>query len=255
MSKTKIELPKIYTESLWKKGGSVEEHKKYIGEPYLSWSSIETFNDKSGFNTGLPGEQEFILKYFFEDKFPDMGWGIFGQEVEGYVCEKEFEDKFSEKEKETLDKIKPLGVFQEEIVYDTGLGFIVIGYIDDHTPVEEDKEGNKFISLLRDYKTKSESSKKDLHLDKKHQIEIYTLGLQQKGIEVKNAEYCIIERLGGWDCMQGGGRESLSVGKRIWYEDYDGGRLKEKRLEKTKYLIEMTAKKVSELYKVYKKYF
>src|SRR5699024_5468727 len=163
---------------------------------------------KKGFNTGLEGDLEWCKKYLFGSKFPDMGWGEFGSRVEDYICEKEHLDKFSKEEKEVLDKIKPLGIFQREItVYIEDLDIIVLGYIDDMS-VEKD-----VVTMLRDYKTKSKSSKKDLHLPKKHQIELYTLGLKQEGFTVKKAEYVVIERLGGYECMKGGGVDSLSVGK------------------------------------------
>ncbi len=194
-----------------------------------------------------------------------MGWGDFGSETEAYITlrnqadlsnieekvQEEFEKakiNFTAKEKEVLDKIEPLGVFQTEICYYVEeLDILVLGYIDDHSPVIEGK-----IKKLRDYKTKSESSKKDLHDDKKHQIELYILGLRQQGYEVESAEYCIIERFGGKECMNGGGRESLSIGDRIWYESY---KWDEERLKVTHQMIIDTATKISSLYKTFLKYF
>jgi hypothetical protein len=243
-----IKLPKIYTKELWEKGGSVEEHKKFIGKYYLSWSQIESYRDKLGFNTGLLGKFEYFLKYFSGYSFHDMGWATFGSEVENYITLRQDADKFTEKEKKVLDTIKPIGVFQTEIIFHVkDLDVIVIGYVDDHSPIVDNK-----IALLRDYKTKSESSKKDLHDDKKHQIEIYINGFKQKGIEVEKAEYCIIERLGGKECMAGGGREALYVGERVWYEPYswDAERLKE-----TERIIKETVIEISEYYKIFLKYF
>ena len=261
-----LNLAGVYSEDVWKRGGSKEEHQKYIGKPYLSWSQIESFNDKAGFNTGLLGEFEWMLNKLTEIDFGDMGWGQFGSEVEAYITlrnekdlswveekvQKEFQDalkNFSDKEKAVLDAIEPLGVFQDEICYYVEeLDIIVLGYIDDRTIQEED--GN--IRLLRDYKSKSESSKKDLHLDKKYQIELYILGLRQRGLNVLGAEYCIIERFGGRECMNGGGRESLSVGDRIWYESYSWT---EERLKQTHQMIIDTATRISSLKTTYDKFF
>lgn len=261
----KIILPGVYTEEIWKRGGSNLQHKKFIGKYYVSWSQVESFNDKSGFNTGLLGEFEYILNKFCNVKFPDMGWGDFGSETEAYITLRNLTDlsnieekvreelkkaliNFTNKEKEVLNKIEPLGVYQTEICYYIEeLDIIVLGYIDDHSPVVNSK-----IRTLRDYKTKSESSKKDLHDNKKHQIELYILGLRQQGYEVENAEYCIIERLGGYECMKGGGRESLSIGNRIWYESYNWD---EERLKVTHQMIIDTATKISSLYTTYQKYF
>jgi hypothetical protein len=263
--KEKIKLPGVYTEVIWERGGSVPEHKKYIGKYYISWSSCESFNDKSGFNTGLLGEYEYMLNKFSGVKFPDLGWGTYGSETEAYITlrdkedlsdidekvQQEFKDalvNFSDREKKILNQIEPLGVFQTEICYYVEeIDIILLGYIDDHSPVINGK-----IKMLRDYKTKSESSKKDLHAPKKHQIEGYVLGLRQRGYEVENAEYCIIERFGGKECMQGGGRESLSVGDRIWYESYSWD---EERLKVTHQMIIDTATRISSLYETYQKYF
>ncbi len=260
-----IILPGQYTEGVWIRGGSIPQHKKYIGKYYISWSSCESFNDKSGFNTGLLGEFEYILNKFCNTKFPDLGWGQFGSETEAYITlrdkkdlsdieekvQKEFKDalkNFTQREKDILDKIEPLGVFQTEICYYIEeLDIILLGYVDDHSPVVNGK-----IKMLRDYKTKSEASKKDLHDPKKHQIEGYILAFNQRGIEVENAEYCIIERFGGKECMNGGGRQSLSIGDRIWYEKYSWN---EARLKVTHQMIIDTATRISNLYATYLKYF
>jgi len=248
MPKNKTILPKTYSEFLWKKGGSNPEHKKFIGKPCVSWSQVESFNSKTGFNTGLLGKYEYIQKYFLGYKFPDLGWGDFGSQVENYITERRNGDNFNEKEKQTLNKIKPLGVFQEEIlIYLEELDTVVFGYLDDFTPPKNNK-----VELLRDYKTKSKSSKKDLHKPEKKQIEIYIIGLQQKGLEVQNAEYCIIERLGGYECMQGGGREVLKVGNEIWYESYN---FTDKSIKETRKMLVRTIKEISSLYKTYLKIF
>ena len=260
-----VNLVGSYTTDVWKRGGSKKEHKKFIGKNYISWSTIESFNDKAGFNTGLLGEYEYILNKLTKISFVDMGWGDFGSQAEAFITirnEKELDKLdvkdvehlkkaiklFTGKEKETLSKIKPLGIFQDEICYYVKeLDIIVLGYIDDRT-----KEENSIVKLLRDYKTKSESSKKDLHDPKKHQIELYIMGLQQRGLKVENAEYCIIERFGGYECMQGGGRESLSVGDRIWYEPYSWT---EERFKVTHQLIIDTALRISKIKNTYDKYF
>lgn len=261
---SKLNLGAVYTEEIWNRF-KVPHNRQFIGKQYLSWSRIETFNDKSGFNTGLLGEYEYILSRFSKIEFPDMGWGVYGSELEAYVTlrnindishieekvQKELRDaliNFTDREKNILDKIEPLGVFQDEICYYIEeLDIIVLGYVDDRTPEE-----NGIIKLVRDYKSKSESSKKDLHDPKKHQLEIYILGFRQRGLEVEKAEYCISERLGGKECMNGGGRESLYAGERIWYEPYSWT---EDRLRVTHQLIIDTALRISSLRRTYDKYF
>jgi hypothetical protein len=46
-----MNLPNIYTEEQWKRGGSIEAHKKHIGKPYLSWSAVELWRDEKAFGT------------------------------------------------------------------------------------------------------------------------------------------------------------------------------------------------------------
>lgn len=245
--RNKIVLPRTY------KG----EQKEFHGLPCISWSQIETWNDKKGFNTGLPGYEEYMLKYFFGAEFKDTGWGQFGTEVEAYITLRNLDRKtldansladleasernLSSVEKDRLKDIKPLGIFQEEVCVNFG-DFIVFGFKDD---VNEDH------THLRDYKTKSASSKTDLTMDKKHQLELYVLDILQRGYQIPTTiEYTIIERLGGKACFDGGGRKSLTVGPRIWTEHI---KITPERLEVTKELVIKAVHEISDMYKVFLK--
>ena len=237
-----LELPKKYSKEQWKRGGSRPEHEKFIGMPVTSWSQVESWTAKKGFNTGMAGNKEYMIRYFLGEQFPDMGWGQFGTEVEDCVTLGQCEP-FDDEEMIILRDVKPLGIFQDEIVVDFG-DFCLLGYIDDRT---EEKDG--IVEIVRDYKTKSKSSKADLHDPKKLQLELYILGLQQRGLEVKRAEYLIIERLGGRECMNGGGRESLTVGNNIWKEKY---LFSQKSIERAESIVRETVKEISDYYKIFK---
>ena len=233
MLKREVFLPKVY------KG----DNEKYKGKPMISWSQIETWNSKSGFNTGMEGFLEYMLKYFIGASFPDMGWGTFGSEVEDYICIREHAEKFNDEEKKVMDTIIPLGVFQQEVVIDFG-EFVVLGFIDD---------ADKAFELIRDYKTKSESSKKDLHKPEKHQLDIYAMWVRQEFGHIPKAEYCVIERLGGKECMSGGGRAVLTIGKQIWYEPYK--EITDESLALTEALVRRTVYEISSYYRTYTKIF
>lgn len=238
-------LPKTYTQKTWVKGGSVPEHEQYIGKPQLSWSQIEKWRNtaKESFNK-VDGKIDYIMDYFLnlDTDSPQLKiYGDFGSEVENYICKREDGDKFCDTQKAVLEKIVPLGVFQSEIVIDFG-EFVVLGYIDDHSPIAKNK-----IKLIRDYKTKSESSKKDLHKETKLQLPLYVGALEKKGIKVGGAEYCIIERLGN---PYKGGRGELKVGSQIWYEPF---KYTSKTIEDAFIIVEQTAKEISEYYQVYQK--
>ena len=142
-----------------------------------------------------------------------------------------------------MDTIVPLGVFQQEVVIDFG-DFVVLGYIDD---------ADKMFKLIRDYKTKSESSKKDLHKPEKHQLDIYAMWVRQEFGHIPKAEYCVIERLGGKECMSGGGRAVLTIGKQIWYEPYK--EITDESLALTEALVRRTVYEISSYYRTYTKIF
>ena len=113
--------------------------------------------------------------------------------------------------------------------------------------MSEPKDG--VVDIVRDYKTKSKSSKADLHDPKKLQLELYILGLQQRGLKVEKAEYVIIERLGGRECMNGGGRKSLRIGNTVWREPY---RFSEKSVTRAESIVRETVQQISKYYKVFK---
>jgi len=244
-----LKLPKTY------KG----DKKEFQGKPMVSWSQIETWIGRRGFNTGLPGLHEYMRKYFLGETYPDMGWGTFGNEAEAYITIRDIDPKtiedektrkelegalknFTAKEKATLEKITPLGNFQHEAVIDFG-DFVLLGYLDDAT---DD------FKTIRDYKTKSEGTMKKLVTPKTYQLEVYGLYVQKMlGITPEKYEYCVIERLGGAECMRGGGREVLTVGERIWYLEKE---VTPERLKETEELILSTVKDISDHYKTFLKY-
>lgn len=232
-------LPKVFDKELCDKLGN-PEWEKHIGKPMVSWSQIEVFNDKKGFNTGLLGRHEYMRKYFLGEKYDDMGWGTFGTEAQEYIQEGKHSDKFTAAEKKVLDTITPLDIFEQPVILDFKT-FIVLGFIDG---LSEDWK------KMRDIKTKSENSKKDLFTGKKHQLELYSLFVEQEKGFLPECEYVIVERLGGRECMMGGGRNVLSVGERVWYEPY---KITKKRLAETKKLVKSTVKEISNCYKVFLK--
>ena len=58
-----------------------------------------------------------------------------------------------------------------------------------------------------------------------------------------------IERLGGRACMNGGGRESLTVGNNIWKEKY---LFSQKSIERAESIVRETVKEISDYYKIFK---
>lgn len=210
------------------------------GIPYISYSQIKNWNEKKGFNTGVSGKNEFMMSYFFNQQFPDAnGFGQFGTEVEDYICGKpEAKELFTAQERDTLDKIQPLGLFQQEIKIPFE-GFYLKGFIDDST---------SDLAKLRDYKTASEKSKAKYYEDDYNQLDLYALGAKQiTGKLPKELEVCIIERLGNGFR---GGRAVMLVGTNIWYVQR---KTNKEKLEKLKQYIISTAKEIESYYNVWLK--
>ncbi len=247
----KLDLPGIYSEWLWEMGGSIPEYKKFIGMPYISNSQAKTFNSKSGFNTWKPGHLEWIQEKLLGYKFPDVGWGQFGQEVEGVICKEkgweEYEDNFTEKELEVLNKVHPKDIQQRQVIVDlSDYGFVVLGYIDDMT--KPDKDTNK-IEWIIDYKTASQSSSKKLGNKDDFQLDIYNKGMEQMGYEVENLAYHVLDRGGGGELFKNKslGRKALYIQGEIgllMYELKDWDKVE-------KYLVD-SARGMEKYYKVYK---
>lgn len=208
------------------------------GKPRFSYSQYRLWKDKVSFNLNKEGWIEYICHYFLGYDWADAGWGEFGHDVEDYVTLRIKEQRFTEKEKFTMDKIKPLGNFQQEIEVDLG-GFIFLSIIDDAT---ED------FRRIRDYKTASENSSKQYRQDDYWQLDSYGLAIKKKFGFIPEAEVCIIERKG--NAMFGGGRKSLSVGEKIWYVPR---LLTEDRLSFLEQDIIKTVHEVSEYYKIFRK--
>lgn len=209
------------------------------GNSYISYSQIKLWNEAKGFNTGLPGKQEFIRSYFLGEQYPDKGgFGTFGDDVEQYVTERKGDEKFTDAERATLDQIQPLGVFQKEINIPFD-GFYVKGYIDDATAD---------LTKIRDYKTASEKSKTKYYEDDYWQLDVYALAIKKETKKLpKELEVCIIERLGnGFK----GGRNIMTVGQNIWYVQRKTNLTRLKQLED--FIIKST-NEISEYYKVFLK--
>lgn len=234
------------------------------GRHYISYSQLTTFTDDSGFNTGLPGMYEYFQSYFFGKRWPDQGWALFGTQVEDYICywresperiaELDAElaaggqstitdaiNAFSDKEKALLQSIEPLGNFQVRVELPLFDNVYLLGYIDD---------ANDDLSIIRDYKTASKTSKARYYKDSYKQLDLYSLWvLHQTGVLPKVKEVKIIERKGNCFGMVER-RDLLTVGGETWT-------LEKEATEEKLFMLEAWMKKqvliVSDYYKLFLK--
>jgi len=208
------------------------------GKPRISYSQIRSYKSKKSFNLQIDGSLEYMIEYFMGHKFPDVGWGEFGHDVEGYIGERKFAEKFDEDEKKILDNIEPLGVLGEEFEIDFG-EFVLVMIIDDRA---------KDWAKIRDYKTASKNSSKRYYEEDYKQLDIYALKPYMESGFIPELEVKVIERKG--NCMFGGGRDVLKVGKEVWTIQRETS---EERLEVIKNEIFTTVIEISDLYKEYLK--
>lgn len=208
------------------------------GNYYISYSQINAWNDLKGFNTGKPGTHEYIRSYFLGERYEQNSFATFGKEVEDYICYRGSKDKFDKREREVLNSIKPLGVFQHPIIINFD-GYYLAGIIDDC---------DESFTKLRDYKTCSTKSAEKYYKDEYEQLDVYALGIKQKiGLLPKELEVCAIERTGNGFR---GGRDVLKVGEEVWYIPR---KTNEKRLNTLERKIQRTVEEISHLYKIFLK--
>lgn len=206
------------------------------GRYSISYSQIKLWHDIKGFSTGLMGRMEYIRSYMLGEEYKDWGWGQFGTEVEDYICERQWADKFTDEEKATMKKVIPLGNFQVPIEIDFK-DFIFKGFKDDTNDDE---------SILRDYKTASVKSKEQYYGEDYKQLDLYALDtLKKTGNLPKELQVTIIERNGN---AFRGGRDVLTVGENIWEVQREVDKV---RIDSMENLIVETAKEISEYYAVF----
>jgi hypothetical protein len=208
------------------------------GNYYISYSQFTSWKSPQSFNLGVRGHIEYMVSYFFGEKFPDAGWALFGQHVENYVTERKDGEFFFPYEKELMDQIKPLGVFQHEVKFFLFDNVYLLGYIDDATAD---------FSKIRDYKTASRNSKAKYSKPDYFQLDLYGMYVKQLTGKFPEAEVCIIERLGN---VMGkiDARKDLKVGKEIWYIQRE---LSDFRSEQVRKDLLETIHEISEYYKLF----
>lgn len=240
MSKSKIILPKTFTREVWSKNSN-PDYEKYIGLPCISYSQINSFLGDKGFNTGLLSKYEYIRSYFMGEKYPQGPFAEYGLLVEDYICERKGGEAFSASEKERLEKVETLGVFQTEMVMDMG-SFVVLGFLDDRT---ED------WTEITDYKNASEKSKEKFFKDSYIQLQIYSMWILKTQQILPSASVTIVERLGGGEVFsKNAGIECMSVGPNIWKHQVDTSL---ERLAEVEKIVIDTVQDISNLYWVFLK--
>ena len=212
------------------------------GVNYISYSQYTSFKSDSGFNTGLPGYQEYIRSYFLGERFPDAGWAQFGKDVEDYICERKSGEMFSQRERDVLEKVEPLGNFQIEVKLWLASNLYLLGYIDDAT---------HDLMKVRDYKTGSDNSLQKYTKPDYEQLDFYSMWVKQETGRLPNElEVCGIERKGNVFGLTDR-RDLLTVGEKVTYIPRETS---EERCENVKNNLLKVVFEISDYYKIFKKY-
>jgi len=203
-----------------------------------SWKSVSAFNsilDEDGKYKNISGTTGYILHYFLDYEFPPSAMDIyapFGQRVEDAICTKDYTG-FAPEEIAILQKIEPLGGFQEVAKVDFG-EFVLEGLIDDC------KDGRKW---LRDYKTVSKAKAQATYGGHDYkQLDVYALEQYFKTGEVPE----VLEVV----CIHRGGSHFKPPLKVTGYEIINR-ETDSSRLEFVAEYIRTTVREISHTYKIF----
>lgn len=196
------------------------------GKPYISYSQISSF---------LKDRKEFVKSYFYNQPITFTKYIDHGGKV-GKALETNDFSKFTEKEQETLKKVRRLDLFEKQITVDFG-AFYLIGYIDTI---------KKNYTELLDYKVGTEKKIPEYQDPKYIQTILYAMGIQQEtGKLPKKTGVILIERHG--NAFRG---EDLVIGERIWEIPLE---VNQKRIKFADELVRDTANEISKYYTTFLK--
>ena len=151
--------------------------KDKYGNSYLSYSQISTF---------LKDKEQFLKTYILKEPFTGNEYTEFGSKV-GKALETNDYSLFNETEKETLNKLTRLDLFEQRIMinYDS---FYLVGYVD---------TCSSDLTKIIDYKTGGVGKEFQYSNSDYTQLCYYALGIRQEtGINVKSASVEFIRRKG-----------------------------------------------------------
>lgn len=235
-----LELPTVINEDCWFYEANKEELEKHLGRPYLSYSSIEQWNNY---------REDYIKSKFGYIKLPMGVYAEFGNFVGHYLEHgKVMSDNphgFTGVENLSImdNHLRP-GVDDDEteheafVCLDMG-SFIVIGFVDELLYKE-------YGLVVVDLKTGGSSSEKKYRSSKYIQTTLYAHALEEKGYRVMDTKVYFVLRTGSHI------KPPLHISDNQFFIDvkYD-----EKVVKKALTTVNNTALEIEDMYKTYKKIF
>jgi hypothetical protein len=239
MKKNIIILPRVFEG----RSGKYDEHK---GKPKLSYSQHTSWKDPEY-------KSDYIVQYFSGIKLPDGIWATFGGEVGTYIeCRAnktempEF-SMLSDEDKRFLDGLEYPSdcIYEDEICVDLG-EFVVEGYTDR-------SEYIKTVSVgILDYKTGNLDKKKEFYeSDEYAQTTLYCYQKVKEGFKIEYSRVALLGRKGNNMTTKNGFQPIRLSGEFSVIETPYSSERAETILSD----LRKSAEEISELYKVYLKYF
>ena len=232
-----ITLPSVLTESAWFYKDNEELCKPHIGKYYISYSSVNAWENPQY-------RPEFIRSKFAGIKHPTGIYAKFGSWC-GFALEWgqfpiENPDKFSGEKNIKLDKVRPENaVYEKMILIDRGT-YIIVGFIDMCHEYEPS------TLHVRDQKTGGKGKHVEYESESYIQVILYAHALEQQGYKIGKTDVYFIRRTGSHVSPP----LTISEEQFIIPIKYNKDRV-EYALNK----VDRVVGEISDLYKIYLKYF
>ena len=234
---SKINLTSILTEDTWfyKDERYQEQLKPFLGKPYISYSTMESYNDYvEGFIkeklVGLP--QPFGI-------YKEFG-SYLGTAYENGNYDHDNPHGFIGQENFDLSKYRNDNAeYEKLIIIDRG-EYIVVGFIDKFERLED---GSVWVNDLKSGGAKKEEKYEG---EDYHQVNLYAHALEQNGEKIGRTDVLFVRRESSHY------KPPLKISKEQFYIPVD---FNEKRVKKALDKVEKTAKEISELKTTYDNFF
>ena len=234
MAKKKIQLPTVLTEQSWFYEAHKEQLEPYLNQPYLSYSSQESF---------LEYTEDFIKQKFAKIKLPDGVYSGMGQYVGTAIENGKFNEDnphgFIGQENLDLDTLRPEGAEYEKLIIIPREGYFILGFVDIYS---ESEKGVK----IRDVKSGGKGKCDKYRGDDYTQVILYAHSQELMGKKIAETDVYFIRRENSHV------RPPLKIGTEQFVIplEYNAGRVKF-ALDK----MDKAAQGISDLYTTYKKIF
>lgn len=232
MTKTKIELPKVYENE----NGN---YPQYLGRPKLSYSQYTSFKDDLY-------RGRYISNYFMGIPDPGNIFSDYGGKCGEYLEKQDISD-LSEFDREVLDSIHTPenSRFEVEVVVDmlplTGVDFVMQGFID-----RESKTDHGLYII--DFKTGNHTDKAEYYASEEYgQTTLYSFVRESEGEEIAYSGVILFER-------KGNGMEKYPLRLSGEVKEIETPYSKERAMKLFDDIAKVTVE-ISDYYKLYKKYF